>query len=251
MSVIINTLWIGKELGALHAACLRSFIRNGHDVVLHAYGRPVDTPAGVRLFDANKLMKEEEIILHKKTNNLALASDRYRYRILREGLGMYVDCDFYCVRPFTQHDYMFGWHCDDTINSALVNAPHDSQFLKSVLAASENSYFIPPWLRKPKKTFYKLRKAIGLPKHVSDQKWGTIGPSLVTHYVQELDLVKYSSPIDVYYPLHWNNLPLLHERGLSILDLTTPRTLGIHLFNSALKNQTAQKDTPLAEILAL
>ncbi|WOC15073.1 hypothetical protein [Pseudochrobactrum sp. MP213Fo] len=42
----VNSLWIGKRLGAVHAACLRSFIRHGHDVVLHAYGRPEDTLDG-------------------------------------------------------------------------------------------------------------------------------------------------------------------------------------------------------------
>lgn len=251
MSVIINTLWIGKELGALHAACLRSFIRNGHDVVLHAYGRPVDTPAGVRLFDANKLMKEEEILVHKRTNSLTLAADRYRYRILREGLGIYVDCDVYCVQPFAPAEYLFGWHSDDTINNAILNAPQDSAFLNAVLAASENPYFIPPWLNKYQKNLYNIRKAIGFPRHIANQRWGTIGPSLITNCVKTHGLTSHASAIDVFYPLHWEHLPLLHERGLHIKDLTTSRTMGIHLFNSALKNQTVIDDTPLAEILAV
>lgn len=245
----INTVWIGKKLGPVHVACLKSFIRHGHDVVLHTYGKPEDTPDGVRLFDANKLMKEEEIVRHKKTNSLTLASDRYRYRILREGMGLYVDCDVYCVRPFEQSEYVMGWHSDDTINNAVLNAPFDSPFLKQVLDASEDLYFIAPWFKKRKKAYYRTRKAIGCPIHISKNKWGTIGPSLVTHCALENGLEQHISPIDIFYPLNWAQLDLLYERGLKVSDLTTPRSLGVHLYNSALKIEKAIPDSPLYQII--
>ncbi|WP_439273454.1 hypothetical protein [Pseudochrobactrum sp. HB0163] len=250
MAMVVNTVWIGNELGTVHAACLRSFVRHGHDVVLHAYGRPHDTPEGVRLFDASKLMKEDEIVLHKKTNSLTLASDRYRYRILREGMGLYVDCDIYCVRPFIESDYAFGWHSDDTINNAVLNAPQGSAFLQQVLSASEDLYFIPPWFKKHKAAYARLRKALGIPMHISRHKWGTIGPSLITHCARQCNLLDKVSAIDVFYPLHWDQLDLLYERGLSVADLTTSRTLGVHLYNSALKNRPVIKDTPLYEIIS-
>lgn len=247
--MIVNTVWIGKELGPVHAACLRSFVRNGHDVVLHSYGRPHDTPDGVRVFDANKLMKEEEIVLHKKTNSLTLASDRYRYRILREDMGLYVDCDMYCVRPFAETDYTFGWHSGDTINNAVLNAPHDSEFLKQVLKASEDLYFVPPWRKGVKGAYTRLRKSLGVPVHISQHKWGTIGPSLVTHCAKEQGLLERVSAIDIFYPLHWDQLDLLYERGLKVDDLISSRTLGVHLYNSALKNREVLADTPLYEIV--
>lgn len=247
--MIVNTVWIGKELGPVHTACLRSFVRHGHDVVLHAYGKPHDTPDGVRLFDASKLMKEEEIILHKKTSSLTLASDRYRYRILREGMGIYVDCDMYCVRPFTEMDYAFGWHSHDTINNAVLNAPHDSALLREVLKASEDSYYMPPWRKGHKGAYARLRKALGIPLHISKHKWGTIGPSLITHCVKELGLLDKASAIDIFYPLHWEQLQLLYERGLKVSDLHSSRTLAVHLYNSALKNREIIKDTPLYEIV--
>lgn len=53
--LVINTVWIGKKLGPVHAACLRSFVRHGHDVVLHCFELPEDTPEGVRFFDAARL----------------------------------------------------------------------------------------------------------------------------------------------------------------------------------------------------
>lgn len=247
--LLVNTIWIGNELGPIHAACLRSFLRHGHEVVLHAYGRPHDTPEGVRLFDANKLMKEEEIILHKKTNSLTLASDRYRYRILREGMGLYVDCDMYCVRPFSENEYTFGWHSHDTINNAVLNAPHDSKFLKQVLEASEDLYFVPPWRKGHKGLYAKFRKAIGFPMHISRHKWVTIGPSLITHCVKEQGLLDRVSAIDIFYPLHWEQLDLLFEPGLRVADFIGSRTQGVHLYNSALKGRKVIEDTPLYEII--
>lgn len=247
--LIVNTIWIGGELGPIHAACLRSFVREGHDVVLHSYARPHDTPDGVRLFDASKLMKEEEIVLHKKTGSLTLAADRYRYRILREGMGLYVDCDVYCLQPFPQDQYVFGWEDDDTINNAVLNMPHDSALLKHILKASEDSFFIPPWRSKNKIRYARLRKAIGLPIHVSKQKWGTIGPRLISYCAKELGLEDKASPLDIFYPVYFKQLDLLYERGLTIADITTPRTLGVHLYNSLLKDRSVVAGSPLHAML--
>lgn len=247
--MIVNSVWIGRELGPVHAACLRSFIRHGHDVVLHSYGRPHDTPAGIRLFDANKLMKEEEIIRHKKTGSLTLAADRYRYRLLREGMGLYVDCDMYCVRPFPDTEYTFGWEDQNTVNNAVLNAPHDSVFLKYVSSAAEDPYFIPLWRKKSKRTYAHFRKSIGLPIHISKQKWGTIGPRLVSYYVKKLGLTNIASPIDVFYPIYFEQLDLLYENGLTVNDITTSRTVGVHLYNSLLKNRPVIAGSPLHEML--
>lgn len=245
----LNTLWIGDELGPVHTACLRSMLRNGHEVVLHSFGRPKDLPRGIELFDATKLMKETEIIRHKETNNLALASDRYRYRILREGLGVYVDCDVYFLKPFVMKEYNFGWQTDSEINCAVLGAPHDSALVKRLLDAANDPYFIPPWLSEKKQRKWRLRKWLGRPKHVSEQPWGTIGPILLTHLVKELGLSAAAEDTDIFYPLSWDQLNLLYATGLKPEDLATPRTIGIHLYNSAIRMEKIQKNTPLYEII--
>ena len=47
----IHTLWVGPSLGPLERLCLTSWVRQGHDVVLHAYDR-LDVPRGVTVMDA-------------------------------------------------------------------------------------------------------------------------------------------------------------------------------------------------------
>lgn len=247
--MIVNTVWIGKKLGPVHAACLRSFVRHGHDVVLHAYGRPEDTPKGVRLFDASKLMDEKDIFAHKNTGSLSIASDVYRYRIQRESMGLYVDCDVYCLNELTDSEYILSYENNTSVSNAIIKIPHDSELLKSVLNASEDRYFIPPWFSTRKRTKLALRKMIGFPVHVANQHWGIIGPSLFTYHVERLGLQDKVLPIDKYSPLFGGHTNLLFEKGLTLNNLITPRTVALHLFNSGLKGKEVVPGTPLYEII--
>lgn len=249
LSMIVNTVWIGKKLGPVHAACLRSFVRQGHDVVLHAYGKPEDTPAGVRLFDASKLMSENEVFSHKETGSLSIASDVYRYRIQREGLGLYVDCDVYCVKPFTDREYIYSWESNYRLNNAIIKFPQKSDLLQSMLSASEDNYFIPPWLPAKKQRKMRLRKMIGRGKHIADQDWGVIGPDLLTYHVKRLGLIEHAAPIQRYSPMFGAVSNLLLAEGLTVGDLITSQTEGFHLYNSGLKIKNITPNTPLYEIV--
>lgn len=247
--MIVNSVWIGKKLGPIHAACLRSFVRHGHDVVLHAYGEPEDTPKGVRLFDASKLMGENEIFAHKSTGSFSIAADIYRYRIQREGLGLYVDCDVFCVKPFIDRDYIFSWECNSQINNAIIKFPQNSELLKSILEASENPYFIPPWLPPLKRFRSHLRQAVGRGKHISRQPWGVIGPKLLTYQVKRLNLSQHAAPIHRYSPVYASVSNMLFEEGLTVRDLVTSQTEGIHLYHSGLPKKEIKPNTPLYEII--
>lgn len=247
---LINSLWIGDRLGPLHAACLSSFVRQGHEIVLHAYGTPVDIPDGVRLFDANRLMKHSEIQTHKRTGSLALASDIYRYRIMREGLGTYVDADVYCIKPMLEDEYIFGFEEPCYLNGAVLKIPQDSALLSDILEASENPYFMPPWIKGYKRLFEEARKTLGFPRHVAGRSWGTIGPKLITHLVYKNKLEAKVQSQDVFYPVSFSQLSKFFEEGLSIRDLITPNTVAIHLFNNGIKNRPIFPNTPLHEILS-
>lgn len=247
--MIVNTFWIGRKMGPVHAACLRSFLRNGHDVVLHSYGVPEDAPKGLRIFDASKLMGENEIIAHRETGSLSIASDIYRYRMQREGLGLYVDCDVYCVKSFTDSPYIIARECDTYFNNAILKIPQDSTLLRNLLDASEDRYFVPPWLPKKKILKRKILKNVGFGKHISRQPWGVIGPKLLTYYVNELGLQEHALGADKYSPLHHSMSHMLFQRGLTVSDLITARTIGLHLYNANIKGREIVEDSPLYEIL--
>ncbi|WP_035449374.1 hypothetical protein [Aliihoeflea sp. 2WW] len=49
MTQPVNAIWIGDRMGPIHAACLKSFLTCGHDVILHAYrlARSADVEGGL------------------------------------------------------------------------------------------------------------------------------------------------------------------------------------------------------------
>src|SRR5690625_211718 len=161
MAIDVNMFWHGPKLGPMHAACVRSFLRHGHMVIMHCYERPEDLPDGVQVFDAAKLMPLAELHMHEKTGSVALGSDRYRYRIIAAGLGLYADCDMFCLRPLTDATYLMGTEQDNSINAAFLKFPSDSALAAALIQATDDPYFIPPWLRRSKRRRLHLYRKLG------------------------------------------------------------------------------------------
>ncbi|MDI6026326.1 hypothetical protein QBK99_09005 [Corticibacterium sp. UT-5YL-CI-8] len=249
MSQVVHTLWIGEKLGPIYNSCIRSIVRQGHDVFLHSYAPPLDMPAGVRFVDASKIMKFDEIEKYKASKILALASDVYRYRLQREGMGLYVDCDIFFFKEIKEEEYILGWETVDVVNNAVLKVPKDSNILHEILEASENPFYIPPWLSVKRQRELLLRKFSGFPKPLSKHAWGTIGPSLITYLVKKIGLEDKVAPIDVFYPLYYKHTPLLVREGVGLKDLITRNTVGIHLTNSVLRLGDPKRGTALYEIL--
>lgn len=234
----IHALWVGEKLGVLAACCLKSFMQRGHDVFLHTYNEILDIPDGVKVLDANIIIKKEKIIKHKKTGSYALFSDIFRYELLKylKGEGIYVDCDVYCVRPLKQEDYVVAFEDDNKINGAILALPVGSQVLASLLKAAYDPYFIPPWYSKSKQFRLKLKKILGLSRHVSEMPWGVIGPEAITYFFKQLNLIDYVKPMDVFYPVHYQCVSKLFDPDLRIEDIISHRTQCIHLYNEMLRN---------------
>lgn len=246
----VHMFWIGRTLGPVHRACIRSVQRQGHTIVFHHFSPPVDLPDGIDLFDARRLMAEDEARRYEKVNSLTVASNIYRYRIQREGLGLYLDCDIFLLKPVPEAEYVLGWEAQNSINNAVLKLPRDSDTLKLLLSYSEDPYFIPPWLSAKRRRELRFRKAIGFGKPVTGHVWGTSGPKLLTHVVEQTGKTDLVSPIDVFYPLHHDYMPLLDREGVGIAHLTTPNTVGLHLTHGALRLPAPREGSALYEILA-
>ena len=235
---IIHALWIGNKLGIISRSCLNSFIMKGHEVHLHTYGKIEDLPEGITICDARDIVREENIFKHTKSGSYALFSDLFRYELLKKVDGIYVDCDVYCLEPLSipSSEYLIGYEEDGRVNGAVLALPKNSELLNKLLLASHDPYFIPPWYSNKKKSRLKMRKKLRLAKKISDMPWGIIGPDAITYYVKQLNLAELIEPIDVFYPVHYKCITQLTDPGLTIKDITSSRTLCIHLYNEILKN---------------
>lgn len=234
---VIHALWIGRSLGVISRACLKSFLMRGHEVCLHVYGEVEDIPEGISLSDGNKIIPQANIIKHTKTGSYALFSDLFRYRLLQQMPGVYVDCDVYCLKPIVVHDtgYIFGFEEDGRINGAVLAMPQDSPLLSRLLKAAADPFFVPPWYKKTKRRHLMCKKFLGLGKNIADMPWGVIGPDALTYFANQLELASLGQPIDIFYPVHYRCISQLLDARLGVGDVTTSRTLAVHLYNERLK----------------
>jgi hypothetical protein len=214
---------------------------------MHCYERPNDLPEDVRVFDAGKIMPLSD--LQQQHGSVALGADRYRYRMIAEGFGLYSDCDMFCLGPITDSPYTFGKEQDNLVNNAFLKFPPKSDLANALIEATRDYYFIPPWFRSSKKRRLALLKKLGRGVHVGQHEWGVWGPQLISHCINELKLFPEVAPIDLYYPVHTKQTNLLFDPGLCIADLVTPRTEAIHLWHKLLSSEDPPHGSPLWEMI--
>lgn len=250
---VINFIWIGNSLGDIHAACIRSFVRHGHRVLFHCYEDVVDLPVGVEKHDANKLLPISRMI-RVPNGSPAVFCDLLRYEVQAQQLGLYVDCDMYCLQPIEDREYMLGWESDDYINGAVLKLPSGSSALEELLQLKDLKCFVPPWMKRKQQYKYKAMAALGIPVRLENLPWGSVGPKAVTYYLKKYAEDKFAEPIDVYYPLSGHHLSLLLDPGLQLSDIITPRSKMIHLWNGGSLNKMIDRfgvlpDSPMHKLL--
>ena len=257
---VINAFWIGSRLGPIHAACLHSFVRHGHTVILHAYDEPDDTPAGVKLSSAENLLPKSKIFINKSTGSLSPFSDLIRYKILRQGLGVYVDCDVYCVKPFFDAEYIFASEnkMDMCINGAVLKFPADCIALAELCKLEDITSPVLPWLYTPGKRFrrrVKFHVKRMFNKDLSALEllpFSALGPMAVHYLVKKHHLSEKALTNDVFYPLHWTQVHRLFDPNFQIESVFSDNTVGLHLYNEAMRrlpNEPIRKGCTLDRVI--
>ena len=96
----IQTLWVGDRLSPLEQIALRSFLAHGHQVDLYAYSEIAGVPAGVTVRDGNEILPAAKIFKYRDHDSYSGFSNYFRYKLLLERGGYWVDADVVCLRPF-------------------------------------------------------------------------------------------------------------------------------------------------------
>ena len=239
----ICSFWHG-ELSFLERVCIASFIERGHDFVLYAYGDVKGLPKGARLVDAADIVPESGMFFYKGNRSAAVFADYFRLRLMEQQAGIWADCDVYCVAPFAGlGDYAFGIErdaslatgCRAAINNAVFLCPADSALLKTLLDVFAPGA-IPAGLPFWRAAEVRLRRAMGEALPVHYMQFGATGPWPLNHAVRALGLTAHILPRDVFYPMPYGTAVDLLKPG-STLDGITGRTLGVHMWHSALTDR--------------
>ena len=236
------SLWIGKRLGPIELASIRSFRRQGHDFTLFAYEPLENCPEDVILRDAREILDCGRIVLHQRTQSSALHSDLFRYALIAKTGFAWTDLDIIALRPFDfPSDYIFGYEDHGKLNGAVLKLPHDSPALQKLIQVHADTRGLPPHVEGARKLKLRLRSffAGGLP--VTRWPWGSIGPRLVTLELRASGEIKHALPISAFYSLPLDEAGRFAEPGGYHASEAPEGAYGVHLWASHLTRYVKDK----------
>ncbi|MGI9337623.1 MAG: hypothetical protein ACR2P4_03835 [Gammaproteobacteria bacterium] len=99
-NLVVQGLWIGGRLSALERLCIFSFCAHGHQFHLYHYDKLQNIPQaeGLRLINAEEILPRTAIFRHRK-GSLAYFADNFRWELMRQKGGWWMDMDTICIRP--------------------------------------------------------------------------------------------------------------------------------------------------------
>ena len=208
-----GSFWHGP-LNPFAYACLASFPHAGASLRLYSYDPRLDVPPGVRLEDARTICPDESFVGRYTVNgkpSVATFADMFRYHMIQKTGCCWVDTDLVCLKqpPFANDDFIFCRQADavgtSLINNAVLRLPPSHPALAELVAMAESALDV-------------------------DQKWGALGPFLLTPVLTRHGLYAQALDSHVCYPIEpeqfWKLfLPAYREgvaeacRGASLVHL--------------------------------
>jgi hypothetical protein len=209
---IIHGLWVGEKLSEIELLTLKSFTGFGHEFHLWVYEKIKNKlPKNVILQDANEIIPQKKVFRRKyndpeakigKGSLGAPFSDIFRYKLLYEKGGWWVDMDVTCLKPIDfQGDYFFRSHPLLPMVGNIMKVPKGCELMRlsyeeSDRTCDENTL---EWL-KTNQILNKHIKLLGLEQfiysdYVNLDWWQTTEPFIFQ---------KQSIPLDWYF-IHWMN----------------------------------------------
>ena len=144
----VRSLWIGSRLPPAQRACVASFLRVGHPFELFSYEEVRGVPAGVRVCDAGRIISRDRIFrcgagAGQSVGSLAGFSNLFRYAMLVEHGGYWVDMDTFCLRPFPAAEVVISSERRDDgsrmANCGVLKCPPGHAFARYCLSRAEKA----------------------------------------------------------------------------------------------------------------
>lgn len=225
MASIVQAFWFGTHLPTLQELSLRSFLLNGHEYHLYAY-EPIDNvPAGVRLFDASSVLPRESVFTYQRgfgKGSTSAFSNQFRYRLLLEKGGWWVDTDVVCLRPFEfASPFVFaserGPDGEVSTASCVIRAPAGQSLFAECLDVID---------QVDRDTL----------------EWGQIGPRLLDTAVTRHGLLSHRQPPDAFNPIDYHDFQRIVGPGFDERILSA--SFAVHLWNQKWKTNLVDPSYP-------
>jgi hypothetical protein len=223
MRSVVQGLWIGDRLSIMEQLCISSFLRNGHAFHLYVYQETAGIPPGTVVLDGNEILPASRIFTYREHQTYAGFANFFRYKLLLEKGGWFVDADTICLKPFNfRKEYVFSSEAINgrqLVNLAAIKVPPGSAVMQYAWDACEQM-------------------------DTSALKWSQCGPTLLRQAVEHCSLQQYIRPWDVFCPLHFSVWEQLLNPSLTWR--LGKRTVAIHLWNELWRRSATDKDIPYA-----
>ena len=231
---IIQSLWIGNELSIVEQLCINSYLKNDHEFHLYTYGDIKNIPKGTTVKDAGKIIPAEEIFMYS-TGTYAIFSDWFRWKLLYEKGGFWVDTDEICLKHFEfDTDLVFGKEKRDSVAIGVLGFPPEHELCAFMRDICENpNIFLPYDSRRTK--LRKLERKL-LRRGRYNIGWGEAGgPPGFTRALEYFNLFDHAKPFTYFYAIpHYNWDTAFDETFANDVDLFS-NSYAVHLWNDMMR----------------
>ena len=104
----IRTFWHGEAIGPYQLLCLRSFADRGHRVEVFTYSEMLDVPDWITVKKAGEILPPERVLRPLGSDGrFAIHGNRFRYALLHQLGGWWIDPDVLLLKPDLPRDAIF------------------------------------------------------------------------------------------------------------------------------------------------
>jgi hypothetical protein len=218
---VIQGLWVGNRLSLMEQLSIRSFQANGHSYHLYAYEEIQGVPEGTVIQDANQILPSSKIFRYTEHDSVAGFANFFRYKLLLERGGWFVDTDLVCLKPF------------DFADPYVISA-QDNQYLTgeevcvgAIKAPRASGFAAHAW-------------AVCQRQDTSQLRWGQTGPELARAAVEKFGLQPYVTSAAAFCPVPFKTWSDLLD-GDKLWNFGE-NTFAVHLWNELWRRERRDKN---------
>jgi hypothetical protein len=234
----VQMFWHGRPLSRLERLAMSSFVANGHEVRLYAYEEPAGVPAGVTLADATQVLPREHLFEHARSGSIAPFADWFRYRLLYEHGGLWVDTDVVCLRAFDHTGTeIFARQDEHVINNAVLGLSRGHPLADWMAQSCERpNRWLPYDSLRTRRRKLVRRLLPGNPRERT--KWGESGPTGLTLAADYLGYAAQALPPWHFYPVGYRDWRSIFEPGSRELEASIANSYALHLWNEMSRRES-------------
>lgn len=239
-----NSFWSG-DLPPYARLAMNSYVKQGHKFLLWTYESLDGVPEGVIVKDANEIIPQEAVYNHGGWRQNLSFSDWFRYKLLYNRGGWWVDTDAVLMPNATvpQGDYLFWAGSSPAVNNGIMKVPAGSRFLWELCQFYENpteaNFHWVKWLDSMGEERNKAARSASLEDFRNSATFsygGTYYLGMALHYYKlSRHVIPYDTPFpQATYPA-WNEVKRIFNGELKLQDLAEKNCWNVHLYGSCIR----------------